>query len=411
MSERILVVDDQPLARRVLATELEDAGFDVIVACDGREAWERFCADVPDVVITDLVMPRSDGMDLLSRIRAQSEVPVILFSAHGSIETAVAALKGGADDFVSSSDFDVDRLVQMVRDALSPDRSAAAARGFDQRLVGDSASMATARRRLEGLALLRAPVLLVGEPGTGCSTAALALHELGSSAGGAFRRIEAADFDAAAPVASLAAVHIDRVDQLPIGGQAFWCQQLQAAAARGFEAFPRVIASTSEPLTLKVQQGDFDSALSELLSRFEVRMPPLLERLEDIPQLAETLLGRAAERLGRRRARISSASLSFLAELPWPGNVAELAKVLERSLAYSRGREISRRAVEDVVADLSESLASLRASRERRQREALVEALHRTGGNITQAADQLGKSRSAVYRLIGKYGVRLGRGG
>jgi len=411
MSERILVVDDQPLARRVLATELEDAGFDVVVAGDGREAWERFCTDAPDVVITDMVMPRSDGMDLLSRIRAQSEVPVILFSAHGSIETAVAALKGGADDFVSSSDFDVDRLVQMVRDALSPDPSAAAARGFDQRLVGDSASMATARRRLEGLAPLRAPVLLVGEPGTGCSAAALALHELGFSAGGAFRRIEAADFEAAAPVSSLAAVHVDRVDQLPAGGQAFWLEHLQAAAARGFEAFPRVIASTSERLSLMVQCGDFDSALCELLTRFEVRMPPLRERLEDVPQLAEALLERAAGRLGRRRTRISSASLAYLAELSWPGNVAELEKVLERSLAYSRGREISRRAIEDVVADLSESLASLRASRERRQREALVDALHRTGGNITQAADQLGKSRSAVYRLISKHGVRLTRGG
>ena len=91
--------------------------------------------------------------------------------------------------------------------------------------------------------------------------------------------------------------------------------------------------------------------------------------------------------------------------------MAELEKVLERGLAYSRGREISRRAVEEVVADLAENLAALRASRERRQREALVEALHRTGGNITQAADLLGKSRSAVYRLISKHGVRLSRDG
>ncbi len=410
MSERILVVDDQPLARRVLATELEDAGFEVIIAGDGREAWERFCADAPDLVITDMVMPRSDGMDLLSRIRARSECPVILFSAHGSIETAVAALKGGADDFVSSSDFDVDRLVQMVRDALSPGVSPAAARGLDQRLVGDSPSMVTARRRLEGLAPLRAPVLIVGEPGTGCSTAALALHELGSSSEGTLQRIECADFDAAAPVASFGAVHLDGVNELPAGGQEFWLQKLRAAEERGFEGFPRIIASTPEPLTSPALHGDFDAALGELLSRFEVRLPPLRERLADIPRLAETLLGRAAERLGRRRIRISAAALAHLQGLPWTGNVAELEKVLERSLAYSRGREISRRAVEDVVADLSESLASLRASRDRRQREALVEALHRTGGNISQAAEQLGKSRSAVYRLISKYRVRLSRG-
>lgn len=411
MRDRILIVDDQAVARRVLATELEDAGFDVVLAGDGREAWQRFCEDEPSAVVTDMVMPRSDGMELLSRIRSRSEVPVILFSAHGSIKTAVAALKAGADDFVSTSDFEVERLVQMLRDALSPTPSPATSKGLDERLVGASEAISAARRRLAGLAPLRAPVLIVGERGTGSSTAARALHDLGVGAGSVFRRVDCADFDCTASVSSIGCLHLDHVEMLTTESQVFWREQLKEAERRGFEALPRVIATASEPLTLSTIHGGFDPQLCEILSRFEVRLPPLRERREDIPLLAETLLARAAQRLGRRRLRVSSAALAHLAELPWSGNVAELEKVLERGLAYSRGREISRRAVEEVVADLAENLAALRASRERRQREALVEALHRTGGNITQAADLLGKSRSAVYRLISKHGVRLSRDG
>ncbi len=114
MAETILVVDDQPGARKVLAAELEDAGFQVVLAADGVEAWQQFRQASPDLVITDMVMPRSDGIDLLNRIRSHSEVPVLLFSAHGSVEAAVTALKSGADDFVSSETFHDDWLASVV---------------------------------------------------------------------------------------------------------------------------------------------------------------------------------------------------------------------------------------------------------------------------------------------------------
>ena len=119
MRGTVLVADDQPLARRALATELKDAGFDVCEAENGAEAWERFRGRQPDVVITDMVMPRSDGLDLLSRIRAVSEVPVILFTAHGTAQTAAAAFKSGADEFICSPDVEIGDLVLVLEEDLS----------------------------------------------------------------------------------------------------------------------------------------------------------------------------------------------------------------------------------------------------------------------------------------------------
>ena len=114
MRSSVLVVDDRQSSRRALAAELQDAGFEVIEAEDGSHGWSRFCAHTPDLVITDMVMPNSDGIELLTRIRARSEVPVVVFTAHGSIEAAVTALKGGADEFVASADMEAEELVGLA---------------------------------------------------------------------------------------------------------------------------------------------------------------------------------------------------------------------------------------------------------------------------------------------------------
>ncbi len=410
MAERVLVVDDQPAALRALANELEDAGFDVAVARDGAEAWESFCSRRPAAVVTDLVMPNGDGMELLGRIREQSDVPVILFSAHGSIETAVSALKAGADDFVPTTRFDADRLVQMVRDAIDP-ASSSTTLAIEERLVGESPFMVAARRRLEGLAPLGTPVLVVGEPGVGCSTAIQALHDLGSSRSRSLCRIDAGDFGARTPVRSLGAIHLRGALELTVEAQSFLLRKLRAGPEGGAEPFPRVFVSSREPLAHVSQEGALDPELAHILARFEVRIPPLRDRLEDVPELARVLIDRACARIGRRRMRISPRVMAYLQAQEWPGNVTELETVLERAVAYSRGRDITKSTVEDVVADLAENLASLRATRERRQRQSLIDALRRTGGNITQTAELLGKSRSAVYRLIEKHGIRLTREG
>jgi len=190
MRGHVLVVDDQLRARRLLVTELRDAGFEVSEAGNGEEGWEAFRSRRPDVVITDMVMPRADGLELLKRIRAQSEVPVILFTGYGTPQAAANAFKAGADDFVCSPDVEIDDLVALVSDAISGSAPAEARPALESRLVGKSRAIARVRERLSGLAPLETPVLLVGEPGTGRDTAARILHDLGSTFGSEFVRLE-----------------------------------------------------------------------------------------------------------------------------------------------------------------------------------------------------------------------------
>ena len=195
MSGTVLVVDDQVGARSALAAELEDIGLTVIQASNGLEGWECFCAERPDLVVTDMVMPRSDGLELLSRVRARSEVPVILFTAYGSVETAVSALKSGADEFVSSSDLEIEGLVDLVREVLSRTRAPEPLPELERRIQGGSGQIRRVREQISALAPLRTPVLIRGEPGTGRDTVARALHELGSTAGGAWSQIDATSQD------------------------------------------------------------------------------------------------------------------------------------------------------------------------------------------------------------------------
>ncbi len=410
MGDTILVVDDQPGPRRALATELGDAGFTVIEASDGRAAWQRVCEDRPALVITDMVMPHSDGMELLSRIRSRSETPVIVFTAYGSVETAVSALKAGADEFVSSVGLEVEDLVQLVRRVLAKSQSPAILPGLAERLVGKSRAMERVRQRISGLAPLRTPVLVRGEPGTGRNTVIQALHELGSTAGGDLVRIEAEGFSPEDPIPRFEAAYLRDVERLSPEAQAHWAERIAKAGAWGSEADFRIFASHSNSLAARVRDGTFNRELGEALLRFEIELPPLRERSEDIPELAKALVDRIGVSLGRRIG-LSAAACEFLIAQRWPGNVAQLEDVLEKVIAFSRGREIRRRAVQEVMADLQESLESIREQHDTRERAALLRAIQETGGNVSQTAEILGKSRSAVYRLIAKHGIPLSRPG
>ena len=181
MRSSILVVDDRRSSRRALAAELEDAGFEVIEAEDGSHGWRRFCARAPDLVITDMVMPNSDGIELLTRIRTRCDVPVVVFTAHGSIEAAVTALKSGADEFVASSDVAAEELVELASRLLSGATPVDLASRIAERIPGESPAIQKVRDRIAGLARLAEPVSICGEPGTGRDTVARALHELGTT--------------------------------------------------------------------------------------------------------------------------------------------------------------------------------------------------------------------------------------
>jgi DNA-binding NtrC family response regulator len=408
MRNTVLVVDDQMRPRRALATELEDAGFEVLQASDGIEAWESFLRDRPDLVITDMVMPRSDGLDLLGRIRAQSEVPVVLFTAHGSVESAICALKAGADEFVVSPDVDVDELVSLARSALAARDVARHPSGLAGRLIGRSRAMARVRERVAGLGPLWAPVLVTGEPGSEQATVVEALHEFGATSGLELLRVDAASFTPEIQIPERCAIHLERVEELRPEGQRFWSRHL-AAEPRSPRERVRTLASSECSLATRIGEGRIDRSLGEALLRFQIHVPPLRARSEDIPELSSSLLDRLGRGVGRRGMRLSAEAGELLAQRKWPGNVRELEATLERAIAFSRSRELRRSVLEDVLAETEESLASIRRHRSEVEREALLSAIRTTGGNVTQTAERLGKSRSAIYRLIEKHGIPLDR--
>ncbi len=408
VSGRVLVVDDQIQPRRLLIDELRSSGFEVLAASDGEEAWQRFCNDSPDVVLTDMAMPRCDGIELLRRVRSRSEVPVIVFSGHGSIDSAAEAIKAGANEFVSSLDHDIDDLVELVREALRPPGAADSLQDIGEHLIGTSAPMQRVRWQLSGLAPLGAPVLVTGEVGTGRSTAIEALHRFGSSAGGPLTRVEAAGFSPPCRLAAPGAVHIANVENLDADAQRYWTKRIHESETESFRDRLRVFASSSlGPLELDgLDQGP---DLMRLLSRFRVTLPPLSQRTADIPILAETLVERIGVRLGRPRVRLSPSSRRLLERGHFDENVKQLEEILERSVAFTRGRTILREDLQAVVDDVQKSVDRFRDEADHVKRRELLEALQGSGGNIAEAARQLGKSRSALYRLLRRFQIPIRR--
>jgi two-component system NtrC family response regulator/two-component system response regulator HydG len=411
MSGTVLVVDDQPKPRRLLSVELEEAGFDVVEAADGEEAWRSFCASAPDAVVTDMAMPRCDGLELLRRIRAQSDVPVIVFSGYGSVESAADAFKAGADDFVSSLDLESEELVVRLRRSMGTPEAPRPDSELERRLVGSSAALARVRTQIAGLAPLGAPVLVSGEAGTGRSTAIRALHDMGSTSAGRLLRIDSESFEGPLDDASVRALHLRSVERLSPAAQVYWADLLTRAEGQAFRRGVRVMASTSLPVLPQGGEGSFLPRLRDLLSRFHIDMPPLRYRSEDIPDISRVLVERIGLSVGRSLMRLSPAATEYLKASRLPGNVHQLQQVLERATAFSRGRVIRKQTIQDVFEDLEDSIASMREQRDALEHQRLIQALQETGANISQTAERLGKSRAAIYRMIHKYGIPLTRRG
>ncbi len=407
----VLIVDDQERARDLLSAELKEAGFSVVSAADGEEGWQSFCRAAPSVVVTDMAMPRCDGIELLRRIRSRSDVPVIVFSGHGSIEAAADAFKAGADDFVNSLDLEIDDLVALVRQSAHSHHAPPSRIEIEQRLVGESTAIRRVRWQISGLAPLSAPVLATGEPGTGRSTAIQTMHELGSTESGELRRIEAGSFVPAdfSDGGAIGAVHLVDVEHLSADAQRYWSNRLTRDERSSLPNALRIFASTSTSLAALVGVGVFDARLAKALLRFEVEMPPLRDRPGDVPEIARALLEKISRSVGRPRIQLSPAGLKYLETCRFAENIRQLERLLERAVAYSLGKVIRRQTLHELMAELESTVARMREERQLLERERLLSTLQETGGNITHTAEILEKSRAAVYRLIAKHDIPLSR--
>jgi two-component system response regulator AtoC len=373
MSHRqILVVDDEAKMRRVLEIMLQKMGYRVVCASDGREALDAFGTNAIDLVIADLRMPRMDGIELLASLRAQqSDVPVIVITAHGTIETAVAAMKHGASDYLLRP-FDIDVLELAIARALNSAEVARQntflrgeiERGFDT-FVGASAPMQAVYDLIKRAGPSKASVLITGETGTGKELVARALHNTSPRRDKLFVPINCAAIPAEMLEGELfghekgaftgalkdrvgkfefadgGTLFLDELTEIPIGLQAKLLRVLQEntlerlGSNRQIDLDIRILAATNRDPLEAIRQGRLREDLYYRLNVFVITLPPLREHAEDIAALVAHFVAKHGG--APAQAQLPSGMLERLRQYAWPGNVRELENMVERALILSAG--------------------------------------------------------------------------
>jgi two-component system response regulator AtoC len=399
---QVLVVDDRSEARALIASDLAEAGFRVVLAEDGLAGWRSFRRAEPDLVVTDLRMPGADGIDLLGRIRSVSSVPVIILTAYGDVPTAVAAMKGGAQEFLDFPD-DLERLVERARELTrrqTPDATA-----LEALVAGRSLSMRRVRERIHALAPLPLPVLVCGEPGSGRDRVVEALHAASRHAGAPLVKLAAAPGAQPRLPAEGAVFYLDEVARLGPSEQSHWRALAASPERAASQKVLRILASTSDDLAAQARDGRFDACLADALLRFTIQLPALRERADDVPILVRQLASRIGPGMGRESVRFERSALALLKAQRWPGNVRELASVVEKLVAFSAQGSITRESVVAVLSESPDSVSLLRSRKLQAQREELVALLEQCGGNFAEVARRLGISRGAVIYRAQKHGL------
>jgi DNA-binding NtrC family response regulator len=393
----VLVVDDKEMMRDSVVVTLERAGFTVVSAADGAAALELVARKRPDVVVTDMRMPTMTGIELLQKLRAiDDELPVVLMTAFGTIETAVKAMKLGAFDYLTKP-FEGDELIIAIKRAIEHRRlirehavlkvaatdAASAALGSPDavtpahqqprprtgldRLIGQSGAMQKLRKQIESVAGSQGTVLITGESGVGKEVVARALHDLSTRKDGPFLAVNCAALSASLLESELfghergAFTGADRLRkgrfELADGGTLLLDEvsevspQIQAKLLRVLQerAFERVgssltmgvevrvIATSNRDLPAAVAKNDFRQDLYFRLNVLPIAVPPLRERLEDVPELADYFAAEVCRREGRTPLAFEPAAKALLGAYSWPGNVRELQNICERAVVLSAG--------------------------------------------------------------------------
>ncbi len=438
MTERILVVDDEEGIRSFIAEALEGKGRAVVQAADGRAAEALLARDSFHLMLTDLRMPGLDGMDLLRRARDQApEMEVIVLTAHGTVDTAVEAMRLGAFDYLTKPLSGPDELRLVVSRALERRRMRDAAARAAEPAVGDDfvavdPAMRALAARFEKVAPTPATVLLTGESGTGKEVAARRVHELSLRAAGPFVAVNCAAvsehlvesemfghekgaFTGAVEqrrgrfeLADGGTLFLDEVGELPPGLQAKLLRVLQeqrferVGGTRTIAVDVRIIAATNRDLEAEMRAGRFREDLYHRLAVFPVRLPPLRERPADIEPLALHLLARIARQLGRPGLQLGDGALDALHARSWPGNVRELGNALERAAILADGDTVTAR---DLAAEgnAAPTTSAIDGTLRDLEREAIRRALAAVGGHRRKAAERLGIGLRTLYDKLKEY--------
>jgi two-component system, NtrC family, nitrogen regulation response regulator NtrX len=454
MASDILIVDDEADIRELVSGILEDEGYQTRLAKDSDEALGAVEERRPSLIILDIWLQGSklDGLDVLARVKKQHpEVPVVIISGHGNIETAVMAIKRGAYDYIEKP-FKADRLVVVTARALETSRLKREIRELKERgpfsseLIGKSAALNALRHSIEKVAPTNSRVLISGPSGSGKELAARVMHAQSARAVGPFVAVNAAAMaperveieffgveeqgSAARKVGALEEAHngtlfIDEVADMPLETQG---KMLRVLVEQKFQRVGggakvsvdvRIVSSTSRDLEREMTAGRFRQDLFHRLNVVPLRAPALVERREDVPSLVEHFVAQISQSTGLPPRRIGDDAMAVLQSHDWPGNVRQLRNIVERLMIMTGGDPETIITADMLPDDITsnvplspngaggEHLMSLplRDAREIFEREYLMAQINRFGGNISRTAEFVGMERSALHRKLRALGV------
>ncbi|HZM71180.1 MAG TPA: sigma-54 dependent transcriptional regulator [Candidatus Cryosericum sp.] len=462
---RVLIVEDEAYVRASLDELLRARGFDVSLAAGVEEALVSLARAPVDVVLTDLKMPGGGGLELVRRVRASSpEMPVVVLTGHGTVPSAVECIKSGASDYLlkpidpEALEAALDRalLAGALRREVAYLRGAAGT-GDTVRIIGRSARWMQVMQMAQAVAATDSTVLLLGESGTGKELVARQIHALSRRSGGPYVRVNCAaipvemweseffghrrgaftgaagDRDGRFRLAHRGTLFMDEVGAMPLPAQAKILRVLQDGEfdrlgdEQPTRVDVRVIAATNSDLEADVAAGRFRQDLYYRLDVVRMALPALRDRPDDIPLLIEGFLEDVSARLGRRRPGIAPATMAELQAYHWPGNVRELRNVLERALILNPGDTLAGvdllpappvrrvgsadpRGPGDATGsgasgEPPEAGTSLREVLARSEKQAVIEALQRSGGVRKEAARLLGIDQRNLAYYFRKHGI------
>ncbi len=450
MSLDILVVDDEQDIRELVAGVLQDEGYETRAAGDSDSALEAIATRRPSLVLLDVWLQgsRIDGLDLLDEIkRRDPSIPVLMISGHGNLDTAVAAIRRGAVDFIEKP-FTADRLLLHVARATETERlrqevaSLRASAGRDTDLTGASAAINSVRATLKRVAGTGSRVLIMGAAGVGKEVAARLLHTWSQRATGPFVIVSAARMtperveeelfgieehgDLVRPglleQAHGGTLFLDEIADMPIATQGRILRVLtdqsftRVGGQRTVKVDVRVVSATGRDLMEEINEGRFREDLYYRLNVVPVVIPPLAERREDIPALVEHFAAHYANERRVPNPEVADDAMVALQSYDWPGNVRQLRNVVERTVILTPGDRIGRIDVDLLPAEVLRGEgdgagtsammgAPLREARETFEREYLRVQIRRFSGNISRTATFIGMERSALHRKLKLLGI------
>ncbi len=442
---QILIVDDEEGIRESLAQIIEDDGYETLTASSGEEAIRLVRETAPDLVLLDIWMSGIDGIQTLQELRALSEnIPVIMISGHANIENAIRATKMGAYDLLEKP-LSLDKVLLSVQRALEAKRLERENRELRENLfrrwkmVGESPRMQQLREQIRMAAVSNSRVLILGESGSGKELVAHLLHEQSPRSDGRFVEVNCAaipqelieselfghekgSFTGAIErkqgkfeLADHGTLFLDEIGDMSLQTQAkvlrvIETQEFQRVGGnRNIKVDVRIISATNKDLADEVKKGSFREDLFFRLNVIPIKVPPLRERLEDIPLLVDYFFDLLAAEYGQQKKAISREALAALQRHAWPGNIRELRNVLERMVIMTHAGTIA--SVDMLPSDAPKAdyfaCAALKDARDAFERDFILRKLEENGGNVSKTAEVLGIERSNLHRKIKTYGIRL----